>query len=233
MQTTVSSDWVESVYKFTKFSSVSTWGYLLSSASDVSRETAAVTEDDNFIRESEIISSHQLSTLSPQQKTEQINFEFSEDYRENDIREGTFLSQCSIDLIGRKPHTEPRVALFCMFHVWVYAGSRQQASLLRLFVNICRGIKSQASGWKGRRQKNKVSPRGSNILWKITEPWHLFFISPSNLCLWCLMAPAYVNPLCWHCFFFLSPGFLCIHQGLNGSFPQSITRRRRSWNTRR
>ena len=101
-----------------------------------------------------------------------------------------FWSQCSIDLIGRKPHTEPRVALFCMFHVWVYAGSRQQASLLRLFVNICRGIKSQASGWKGRRQNNKVSPRGSNILWKITEPWHLFFISPPNLCLWCLMAPA-------------------------------------------
>ena len=74
-----------------------------------------MTEDDGFISKSEIISSDELSTDSPRQdRTEQINSEFSEDYRENDIREGTFLSQCSIDLIGRKPDNEPRVALFCM-----------------------------------------------------------------------------------------------------------------------
>ena len=65
--------------------------YLLSPALDGQGETTAVTEDDSFIRKSKIISSQQLSTQSPQQKTEQINFEFSEDYRENDIREGTFL----------------------------------------------------------------------------------------------------------------------------------------------
>ena len=94
--------------------------YLLSPALDGQGETTAVTEDDSFIRKSTIISSQQLSTQSPQQKTEQINFEFSEDYRENDIREGTFWSQCSIDLIGRKPDNEPRVALFCMYQ------SRQQ-----------------------------------------------------------------------------------------------------------
>ena len=95
--------------------------YLLSPALDGQGETTAVTEDDSFIRKSKITSSHpQLSTQSPQQKTEQINFEFSEDYRENDIREGTFWSQCSIDLIGRKPDNEPRVALFCMYQ------SRQQ-----------------------------------------------------------------------------------------------------------
>ena len=72
---------------------MSTSLYLLSSALDDPRETAttSVTEDDSFIRKSKIISSNQLSTHSPEQKTEQINSEFSEDYRENDIREGTFL----------------------------------------------------------------------------------------------------------------------------------------------
>ena len=46
--------------------------------------------DDSLIRKSKIISSDQLSTGRLQQKTEQINLEFSEDSRDNDIREGTF-----------------------------------------------------------------------------------------------------------------------------------------------
>ena len=51
---------------------------------------SAVTRDDSLIRKSKIISSDQLSTGRLQQKTEQINLEFSEDSRDNDIREGTF-----------------------------------------------------------------------------------------------------------------------------------------------
>ena len=76
-----------------------------------------MTEDDGFISKSEIISSDQLSRDSPGQGTEQINLEFSEDYRENDIREGPAQPWCSIHLIGRKPLRMPSKApssLFCM-----------------------------------------------------------------------------------------------------------------------